>query len=184
MGNRKSEFDEWTKSNLGFVVCAHKEQGHQSIFLEEDGVEYNVTDMGFGFSQIIPILVQLWVISKKRQGTSAFRSNEFIYAVEQPELHLHPALQAKVLKIFCDVLRMAEENKIKLRIILETHSETIINYLGKPVAAKKLDKNKVSLLIFEKTAGRHTTSITESSYTSDGVLQNWPFGFFSTEDQF
>ena len=183
MGSAKSDFDEWTKNNLGFIVYIHKEQGHQSIFLREDGAEYNVTDMGFGFSQMIPILVQLWDISKKQQTPSIFRSNEFIYAVEQPELHLHPALQAKVVKLFCDVLKIAEKNKIKLRIILETHSETIVNYLGKLVAAKMIEENKVRLLIFEKAASSHTTSITESTYTKDGVLQNWPFGFFSTRNE-
>lgn len=184
MGSLKNEFEKWTQDNLGFIIKIHTETGHQSIFLQEQTVEYNVTDMGFGFSQIIPIIVQLWDISKKRKTNYSFRSNEFIYAVEQPELHLHPALQAKVVKLFCDVLNLAIKNEIKLKIIIETHSETMINYLGKLIAAKKFDSDNIKLHIFEKTAGSKITTIKESSYTHDGVLKNWPFGFFSTEKEF
>lgn len=184
VGAAKSSFDKWTQDELGFSIKIHKEFGHRSIFLTEQGAEYNVTDMGFGFSQILPIIVQLWDISTKRKSHSPYEGNEFIYAVEQPELHLHPALQAKTIKLFCEVLKIAQRNDIKLRIILETHSETIINYLGKLVAGKKIDHDDIKLLIFDKPIGSKVTTIKESTYTDDGILQNWPFGFFSTEDEF
>ena len=182
-GSVKNSFNKWIQDKFGFSIEIHKRFGHGSIFLREQDAEYNVTDMGFGFSQILPIIVQLWDISTKKKSFARFDASEFIYAVEQPELHLHPALQAKTIKLFCEVLKIAQRNDIKLRIILETHSETIINYLGRLVADKKIDHNDIKLLIFEKPLGSRTTNIKESTYTDDGILQNWPFGFFSTTQE-
>ena len=55
----------------------------------------------------------------------------------------------------------------------------MINYLGKLVAQKKLSSDDISLLIFEKKSPTSPTVLRKSTYDTEGVLDNWPLGFFS-----
>ncbi len=178
----KNSFENWTFENFGFRIKIHEIEGHRSIYLNErqSNNEYNVTDMGFGFSQVIPIITQLWDIVTKSSNRSS-RCRNFIYAIEQPELHLHPALQAKTLKLFTEIIKTAKSNKIDLKIIMETHSETMINYLGKLICNKFISHNDISILVFDKMSPEAPTTIRSSCYDENGVLENWPFGFFNAE---
>ena len=131
--------------------------------------------------KLAPIITQLWDISTKSLNDERrrFSSREIIYTIEQPELHLHPALQALVLETFVEVIAIARKSGFDIKIILETHSETMINYLGKLVAQKKLSSDDISLLIFEKKSPTSPTVLRKSTYDTEGVLDNWPLGFFS-----
>ena len=80
-----------------------------------------------------------------------------------------------------DIIRTAKDNGIEIKILIETHSETIINYLGKLIAKQRISHNDVNVLIFDKELKR-PTKISQASYDNDGVLNNWPFGFFSILD--
>jgi len=178
----RNSFENWTLANFDFVIKIKDNEGHQSVHIKEkdNTEEYNVTDMGFGFSQMIPIVTQLWDIVAKNTDSSS-KYNNFIYAIEQPELHLHPALQAKTLKLFAKVIQVAKENHANLKIIVETHSETMINYLGKLISNKEIDHNDVKILVFEKLTPGSTTEIKSSFYDENGILEKWPFGFFNAE---
>ena len=94
---------------------------------------------------------------------------------------MHPALQAKTLKLFAKVIEVAKKNKADLKIIVETHSETMINYLGKLISNKKIDHKDVKILVFDKLTPGSPTAIKSSFYDENGVLENWPFGFFNAE---
>lgn len=180
--SRKNQFNIWSKGHFGFAIHVEKSGSHHSIVLEEeDSTKHNVTDMGFGFSQIIPIITQLWDISTKSPESSYRYGNirEIIYTIEQPELHLHPALQAKVIETFVEVANIARQAKFDIKIILETHSETIVNYLGKLVANQNISNNDISLVIFDKKTANSSTELRMSHYDKDGILENWPLGFFS-----
>ncbi len=67
------------------------------VFVRAAGMrdEVNLTDVGFGVSQVLPVLVQLLYV--ERRSTLIF---------EQPELHLHPRAQSSLADIFIDALRM------------------------------------------------------------------------------
>ena len=178
----RTRFEDWTLANFDFAIKIKDHEGHQSVHIKEkdNPEEYNVTDMGFGFSQMIPIVAQLWDIVVKNSDSKS-QYNSFIYAIEQPELHLHPALQAKTLKLFAKVIEAAKKNKADLKIIVETHSETMINYLGKLISNKKIDHKDVKILVFDKLTPGSPTEIKSSFYDENGVLENWPFGFFNAE---
>lgn len=178
----RTDFENWTLANFDFAIKIKDHEGHQSVHIKEkdNSEEYNVTDMGFGFSQMIPIVAQLWDIVVKNSDSKS-KYNSFIYAIEQPELHLHPALQAKTLKLFAKVIEVAKKNKADLKIIVETHSETMINYLGKLISNKKIDHKDVKILVFDKLTPGSPTAIKSSFYDENGVLENWPFGFFNAE---
>ena len=187
--SEKKHFTEWTKRNFNFVIDIEQSIGHQSIFIEEKGqkIKYNITDMGFGFSQIIPIITQLWSLCdsslNERSKHRHSRCNELTYVIEQPELHLHPAFQIKLLKAFVKAIELAEKNKIKLKIIIETHSETFVNALGALVEQERIKAENVGIVLFDKKDPTATTQIHQTSYDSKGILQNWPIGFFQPDDE-
>ena len=178
----RTNFENWTLENFDFAIKIKDHEGHESVHIREkdNPEEYIITDMGFGFSQMIPIVTQLWdIVSKNSDSISKY--NNFIYAIEQPELHLHPALQAKTLRLFTKVIQVAKENKADLKIIVETHSETMINYLGKLISNKEIEHTDVKILLFDKLTPGSPTKIKSSSYDENGVLENWPFGFFNAD---
>lgn len=187
--SERRAFSIWTQNNFKFAIDIEQSTGHQSIFIEEKGqkTKYNITDMGFGFSQIIPIITQLWSLcdasSEERSRRRHSRCNELTYVIEQPELHLHPAFQIKLLKTFVKAIELAQNNKIKLKIIIETHSETFINALGVFVEQSQIKANDVGIILFDKKNPSSPTQIHHSYYDSMGVLQNWPVGFFQPDDE-
>lgn len=175
-------FNQWTDNLLGFHVQTKNDSGHLSIHVAERGKNKstNLSDTGFGFSQILPIVTQLWKMSTKEKTTNLkSRWNvPFVLAIEQPELHLHPALQASLAEAFINAIKLAKKNKYYLQLILETHSETIVNYFGKSIAENKIDSKEVSVILFDK-ADNNLTQVQVSKFDLQGYLCNWPIGFFA-----
>lgn len=183
----KKEFSSWVETNFGFGISTHLEGGHVRINVQhkENCIPINLVDTGFGYSQILPIIVQLWRITKeksRRTGIYAQKTKSHILVIEQPELHLHPAMQANLVDAFVKVLDIARKNKIDFRILIETHSETIVNRVGYLISEKKFNcnDNLVNLLIFNKK-DEYESEIIKSGYDNEGYLEKWPMGFFNPE---
>jgi hypothetical protein len=184
---QREEFSKWTEQQIGFSVKVDSTTDHLQLRLQEVGSpqEYNMTDMGFGFSQVLPILAQIWITTLQRSGTSRPRiyNPVRIVAIEQPELHLHPRLQAKVVDLFTAAVNQSKTSEIKLGIIAETHSETMINRLGQLVIQGKLDPADAQVLVFNKPSPESRTNVTVSTFTPKGELLNWPLGFFLADNE-
>ena len=111
--------------------------------------------------------------------------------MEQPELHLHPAYQAKLADAFVDFVNIGNEKegenldclkRNRQRLILETHSETIINRIGRRIREGKLDSKDVNVVIFEKSVQDINTTVKQTGFDDKGRLKDWPIGFFEPED--
>ena len=180
---RLSEFQKWTDAHFGFHVRLATKGVHLSveIALRDSKHFSNLSDTGFGYSQILPIITQLWYLSSKKSSADMYRNQEIplVIAIEQPELHLHPALQAKLADAFLASIQLAKESGIYLQLILETHSATIVNYFGRAIAEKRLQKDDVSLVLFIRSLETRETEVRTSSYDEDGYLTNWPVGFLA-----
>lgn len=183
------EFNAWTDEHFGFYVSTDKSKGHLSLQIQLRGSDksINLSDTGFGYSQVLPIITQLWELSsRKRNNRPVYvdRNQEIplVIAIEQPELHLHPAVQAKLAKAFIASIDLARKNKCDIQLLLETHSETIINYFGRAIARGLLKPDDISVILFEKGIDQSTTTVRNSSYDEDGYLTNWPYGFFDSEE--
>jgi len=89
-----------------------------------DGNSLPIADLGYGVSQILPVLVQC-----------SFAPKGATLLFEQPELHLHPAAAEKLASVFVDVSKQKN-----LRIVAETHSRELFMQLF-----KELREGKVAL---------------------------------------
>lgn len=102
--------------------------------------------------------------------------------VEQPELHLHPAYQAKLADVFLACVRPREPSAGATRrvdLIIETHSANLINRLGELVGEGRLSSNDVQVIVFDiEPSGGSATTMRIATFDEKGVLRNWPVGFF------
>jgi predicted ATPase len=130
-----------------------------------------LTDVGFGISQLLPIIIQAtysYETSKNKTG---------LMLVEQPELHLHPNLQAKIADF---IIRKSKpsQNREGLQWIIETHSESLIRRLQRRVKEKKLKPEDISILYVDRV-GDYGSVIKRLRLDEYGdFIDSWPDGFF------
>ena len=100
------------------------------------GPKRNLVDVGFGVSQVLPVLTALF----RTDGSPMF-------LLQQPELHLHPSAQAALGSLFC---RTAEAGR---QLIVETHGDYIIDRVRMDIRDRQtaLNPDDVSVLFFERT---------------------------------
>jgi predicted ATPase len=120
----------------------------------------NVAAMGTGISQVLPIIAR----------SLASGRNECL-VVEQPEIHLHPSLQANLADLFIDIV---SENR--RQVILETHSEHLLLRIRRRVAEGRIKPEQVAILYVEKEGAEST--VRELNLNDRGHFNDWPKGFF------
>lgn len=179
-----SGFSDWVEELFGFGVSVQRNEGHISIQLIRGELNVNVADTGYGVSQLLPVLAQIWWSSKssmRYRRSRGLGAPFYPITMEQPELHLHPAHQAQLADALLNALPDAEDGSRSTPIfVVETHSEALINRLGELIEEKKLSAEDVQVVIFSSDdKNPNSTKIATSKYDESGVLNDWPFGFFS-----
>lgn len=183
---RIHDFSNWVKSIFGYGVTVSKESGHISINLTSDIGEVNIVDTGYGVSQILPVLGQIWWASNRpRQSVPRTMRSAFappIISIEQPELHLHPAHQALLADTLVRSYRPKNNDLGKnflMHFMVETHSEALVNRLGELISDGKLEPDDVHILVFEPDeSDPKATVVRVAKFDEKGFLLNWPYGFF------
>lgn len=177
---------KFIKKHFNISVNVKKEGGHLALTItnQENGVDTNIADLGVGYSQLLPFLVQFWDLYIKarrneRLYLGSYRSRsqssqKKFLLIEQPELHLHPAYQVKTVDMVVDLISSMKSKS--LGIIMETHSPNIIYRLSELIESEQLNNEDVQILIFDEADGQ--TNITEATFNNEGDLINWPTGFF------
>lgn len=102
--------------------------------------------------------------------------------MEQPELHLHPAMQAKVADTLIATVDRTREADECVTLIVETHSQAIINRIGRRIREGVIQPDDVNVILFSKDSNLQNTIIKQISYTEQGQLKDWPYGFFDPQD--
>lgn len=172
----QQSFCLWTSEFFDFSATASKRSSHIEIKIKtEELAEFNLADVGFGYSQILPILLQLWKFIQRKPNRRD--TQEILFFIEQPELHLHPAYQARLIEAICDAIKKINENDWKIKIFIETHSETMINAIADNMETEQISPNEVSILTFEKTKG--ICEIGRARFDENLILKDWPCDFLS-----
>ncbi|WP_445247889.1 AAA family ATPase [Microcoleus sp. OTE_8_concoct_300] len=179
-------FSAWTLDNFGFKPSIKSSEGHISVTIcsKDSDKDLNIADTGFGFSQILPVITQLWSLSSKENLQSTSRRvnrGTITYAIEQPELHLHPRLQGNLTDALVKSIKTAKEKNIDLRLMIETHSEVLVNRLGQLIAEGEISEDEINIVLFEPSDQQGEVTIRNAQFDSKGYLLNWPLGFFEME---
>lgn len=180
MGGRMDELNDILIKRFRFTIDVENHFGQISIYINKDGKRTNLIDNGFGYSQILPIILATF---QMKQDVNAYRAGNYAITlcVEQPELHLHPKMQFDYGCLIADTIKTIEElsnGKGKHRIILETHSRSIIDAIGMSIAENIIDKQNVGVYLFEEHPEDASASCVRlAEFDNDGYLNNWPLGF-------
>lgn len=172
------KFNKWTDDYFNFAVKIDVSSGHVSIIIKDRESEQNLADTGFGYSQILPVVTQLWSLISPKQKLI---NRSVIFTVEQPELHLHPKMQSRLAFAFTAIINQAKVNDIDLKLIIETHSDAMLNTFGRLIAKKELNQEDINIVLFEKPIASQPTIVRISTFDPRGFLKNWPSGFFEPD---
>jgi predicted ATPase len=122
----------------------------------------SIVDVGFGVSQILPII-----------AVSLLSPVNSILVFEQPEIHLHPRAQAGLGELFLCLARTGR------RVLVETHSENLINRLRRRIAEDDHNQfeNWVNILFVHPPAEGRGATVEKGRVDRYGNIENWPPGF-------
>lgn len=119
-----------------------------------------VTDVGFGVSQVLPVLVLCFYVP---EGSTVI--------LEQPEIHLHPAVQAGLADALIEAVQLR-----KIQVIVESHSEHLLHRLQRRVAEEAISADQLALYFCDVADGLPRLSPLELNVF--GEIENWPEDFF------
>ncbi|GKU79427.1 DUF3696 domain-containing protein [Paenibacillus sp. L3-i20] len=141
--------------------------GHElKVSVNEDMKWHDLTHVGVGVSQVLPILVLSLLASK---------GSTLIF--EQPELHLHPKVQTRLADFFVSMTNIGKQ------CIVETHSEYLINRLRYRTVVSQDSNftNNIILYFVEKERGN--SKYKAIRINKFGVIEEWPKGFFDESEE-
>ena len=157
----KLQYEDKSPSNVFSLRLIHT----------DTGIDASLRDVGFGISQVLPIVVQSQLSEKKT------------LLIEQPEIHLHPAHQAELGDMFIRSALGEQKNTL----LLETHSENLILRILRrirettegelPPGLPRIRPEDVAVLYVQP--GEKGAQVIEIPVTEDGdFARPWPQGFF------
>lgn len=121
--------------------------------------------VGFGLTQVFPIVV------------AALSANQHdILLIENPEVHLHPAGQAQMGQFLADVALSG------VQVIVETHSDHILNGIRRSVKSGRLPANDVAIHFF-RPRSQGVAQVMSPILDIAGNIDSWPDGFFDQFDK-
>lgn len=131
--------------------------------------EVKITDVGFGVSQVLPVLVQAFYCPP----------NSTVW-MEQPEIHLHPQVQAELADVFISAIRSRQDgNARNVQLIIESHSEHFLNRLQRRIAEGDITPADVAIYFCKRSGS--ATELEPLEVNLYGDIENWPTNFFGDE---
>lgn len=121
----------------------------------------SIVDVGFGVSQVLPIIVE-----------SVFAAEGSVILLEQPEIHLHPKVQANLASVLLDFVK-----ERGIQYIIESHSEHFLTRLQLEMATFDSEaSNRVKIYFCEQVKGESKIRSLETD--EFGYIKDWPEDFF------
>lgn len=149
----------------GIIVNSSKNLPVTELRVNIKNLVSNIFDVGYGVSLQIPMIFEAFIA--EQEGGSTF-------VIEQPEVHLHPKLQAKFIDT---LLKLGDKNKY----IIETHSEHIVRMI-QIIAKNKLHKvSNKEIRVYYFSRGEDKFLVSEHKLDKNGIMENeFPSGFYDT----
>ena len=187
---------------LGYTINPPKSNGEFQLHDANNNIDVGLADVGVGIAQIIPVVVG--ALDDRSQGWTYRRTDgriipldnrqsREIFAVEQPELHVHPAVQVALGDVFIDGIKNSNRT-----MLIETHSEHLLLRLLRRVRETTRRSTRRQTIELEQTVHELTpddlsvvyvrptpagVKFTPLTVTNDGDFDApWPEGFFEERD--
>ena len=151
------------------AIAEHRKEYEVLLQTCGSSSEVNLTDVGFGLSQVLPIIVQSFYAPK---------GSTIIF--EQPEIHLHPSVQADLADLFIEGIHSREDGEErKNQFIVESHSEHFLRRLQRRIAEEVIKPEEVAIYFCEpRPSGSSMVPLDVDMF---GNIINWPDHFFGDE---
>ncbi|MCA0445911.1 MAG: AAA family ATPase [Bacteroidetes bacterium] len=136
----KKQVNDWLKKfNLNIEVTNPQDILHK-LTINQNQLQLDITDVGFGISQVLPVIIQ---------GFLSF--DDSITVIEQPEIHLHPKMQADLADLFISIVskKKGRNNRSK-NLIIETHSEYLLKRLRRRISEGAIKASDVAIYVVKK----------------------------------
>jgi predicted ATPase len=174
MAEKISEWLNHTGIASEIVLNTLTERHFEICVRDLNGAKHNICDVGFGCSQVLPVLVGALNIFDARNLHNERSTPTFV--VQEPEIHLHPNAQADLGSFFLSAARGRGQ------LFIETHSDNLILRMAMHVAAGHLDPNDIAIFFCQNDRGKK--SVRRISLTRQGVFApKWPGGFFPQRER-
>jgi predicted ATPase len=147
-------------SNMDIV-----ELRYSSVFPELASKDRRSTNVGFGLTYVLPILV---AVLSSAPGS--------LLLIENPEAHLHPKGQAQMGEL------LARAASCGIQIIVETHSDHVLNGIRVAVYERRLDCKDVQIHYFQRDEQDGQVQVISPRMGRNGRIDQWPNGFFDQWD--
>ncbi len=164
------ETDTWLKRlDMGYELDVKSVRENPGDLFEvrlidthrKEPINVGLPDVGFGISQLLPFVVQS-LVSEKR-----------ILSIEQPEVHVHPKLQADLGDLLAECIKEPRQNQF----IVETHSEHLILRLQRLVRQEKIKPEDISVIYISRRPDGAKAERLHLDKDGD-FIDDWPNGFF------
>ncbi len=133
------------------------------------GASVRLTDVGVGVSQVLPAIVQAFYCAP----------NATVW-MEQPEIHLHPQVQAELADVFIDAIHARENGTPRnVQLVVESHSEHFLNRLQRRIAEEVVGPDEIAIYFAKGTADG--TQLEPLQLNLYGDIENWPENFFGDD---
>jgi predicted ATPase len=150
-------------------IAAHRKQYEVVVRTKGSKEDVNLTDVGFGISQVLPVIVSCF-----------YAAPHTTVLMEQPELHLHPAVQSEMADLFIEAIHAREHGVDRgMQFIIESHSEHFLHRLQRRVAEERLKQEEVALYFCEN--GNEGSELKPLDVDLYGNIASWPAGFFGDQ---
>ena len=142
------------------ISASHLTPYHSEIKIRDNKTKIvsNLIDVGYGTSQVVPVI------------TACLSNRRGPLFIEQPEIHLHPKAQGTIAELLC-------ETSLRRQVLVETHSEHMINRARIRVAKGLLDHKNVMILYVDRNSTGSQVRIIPLEKNGD-FGATWPEGFF------
>ena len=158
------EMDLAHSFSLDWTGSTSSEKGYEvRIQKTSSGPPVTLVDMGYGLGQFLPVLVLCYYAP---EGSTLI--------LEQPGIHLHPKVQSQLADLLIEVI--TERN---LQILIESHSEHLLNRLQRRIAEEKISYEQTALYFCRNDEG--VSEIERLEMDEFGNIANWPENFFGDE---
>jgi predicted ATPase len=165
------------------IIVPNDDSLTSSIFFIKNKQKINIADLGYGVSQLLPILIRIAIninVMDVRYGLPEFIAGYWhepvceasIIVIEEPETNLHPALQSKLADLFVECYQ-----KYNIQFIIETHSEYFIRKLQYKIAKQEFNHKDANIYYFNDPESEAYKSevVYKIDIEKNGVLSR-PFG--------